>query len=202
MTEGTAAEGEASAAADVAASLRENGECFVASQDFQDNFDALGQKPGEEELPAEEEASEEETPASLSGTDPVVPAPGPQERPEDEIVSGEDIYNPSALDDETLYRIALDMRQTQPGDTLAYVQKWIQFQERFAESLPMIPLYSNVYFDFYSRTLHDYVITGSVTWGQAIVSSYLSDPEDLEDENALEEDLEFEEDEDLVEIDD
>ena len=40
------------------------------------------------------------------------------------------------------------MRETQPGDTLEYMQKWLQFQEMINGYLPIIPVYSNVYFDF------------------------------------------------------
>ena len=40
----------------------------------------------------------------------------------------------------------------------------------------MIPVYSNVYFDFYPRTLQNYNIAEHVTWGQAIIESRLGDP--------------------------
>ena len=95
-------------------------------------------------------------------------------------------YNTTNLEDEELYEIALDMRRTEPGDTLSYCKKWVAFQERFAEVLPVIPLYSNVYFDFYPRTLHDYEISSNLTWGQAIVKAYLSDvsEEDLAEAEA------------------
>ena len=95
-------------------------------------------------------------------------------------------YNTTNLEDEELYEIALDMRRTEPGDTLDYCKKWVAFQERFAEVLPTIPLYSNVYFDFYPRTLHDYEISSNLTWGQAIVKAYLSDvsEEDLAEAEA------------------
>lgn len=77
--------------------------------------------------------------------------------------------------DEELYRLALSMRETEPGDVLTYMQKWIAFQERFNQSLPMLPIYSNIYFDFYTNTLHDYAISANATWGEAIVPSYLAE---------------------------
>ena len=67
------------------------------------------------------------------------------------------------------------MRETEPGDVLTYMQKWIAFQERFNQSLPMLPIYSNIYFDFYTNTLHDYAISANATWGEAIVPSYLAE---------------------------
>lgn len=83
--------------------------------------------------------------------------------------------------DETLYSLASDMRKTTPGDTLAYCKKWVEFQKRFNEVLPMLPLYSNVYFDFYTPALHDYVIQQNVGWGQAILGASLYDEMEEED---------------------
>lgn len=83
--------------------------------------------------------------------------------------------------DETLYSLASDMRKTTPGDTLAYCKKWVEFQKRFNEVLPMLPLYSNVYFDFYTPALHDYVIQQNVGWGQAILGASLYDEVEEED---------------------
>lgn len=90
------------------------------------------------------------------------------------------LYNPTAIDDAQLYADAVAMRQTESGDTLAYCQKWVTFQERFAEVVPVIPIYSNVYFDFYPRVLHDYQINGNMTWSEAIVGATLSDVSDEE----------------------
>ena len=85
--------------------------------------------------------------------------------------------------DEELYQDAVDMRVTEPGNTLEYVEEWLLFIERFNETLPMIPIYSNVYFDFYSPLLQDYYISQNETWGQAIVGAWLG-------EESLEEDAE------------
>ena len=52
--------------------------------------------------------------------------------------------------------------------------------------LPAIPLYTNIYFDFYTGQLQNYVITAHVTWSQAILEAFFGqDPdeaEELEDE--------------------
>ena len=50
----------------------------------------------------------------------------------------------------------------------------------------MIPVYSNVYFDFYTRRLQDYQISENVTWGQAVVYSRLTDAPDPEEETGEE----------------
>ena len=89
----------------------------------------------------------------------------------------------TGLNDDLLYADALAMRTTEPGDVLTYLQNWISFQERFNEILPMIPIYTNVYFDFYTEVLRNYTIGENTGWGEAIVGAYMSDeePELMED---------------------
>ena len=87
--------------------------------------------------------------------------------------------NVSGVKDEELVQLALDMRRTEEGDLLTYCTKWVRFLERFAEIEPMIPIYSNVYYDFHAPVLQNYQITQNITWSDAIISSFLSDvPED------------------------
>lgn len=99
---------------------------------------------------------------------------------------GEEInpYNRTAIDDEQLYSLALEMRQTPSDNLLGYCRKWVAFQERFQEIEPMIPIYSNVYCDFYPKVLHGYDPAGSVSWAEAIVDAYMSDVADDEAEPA------------------
>ena len=78
--------------------------------------------------------------------------------------------------------LARDMVRTEPEDVTGYLRKWVKLQEKITETLPLIPVYSNTYFDFFTRKLHDYRITDSATWGGAIVSAYMSDMEVLTDE--------------------
>ena len=100
------------------------------------------------------------------------------------------VWRNTALADEELYTAAVAMRTTEPGEQLEYVEHWLEFQERFNEVLPMLPIYSNVYFDFYPRILRDYNIFSNVSWSQAIVPAYLSD--EPEEEEEAEEEAEFE----------
>ena len=125
-----------------------------------------------------------------------------EERDEDMIYLASNfnlIFDPSAyfsadgtwaytsLADDILYAEALAMRNTQPGDVLTYIQHWLAFQERFNEILPMIPVYSNIYFDSYTEYLQDYAIDENATWGEAIVAAYLGEPEPAEEEEEAEE---------------
>ncbi len=97
-----------------------------------------------------------------------------------------EIWNNTYSDDEDLYWRAVNMRKTDPEDVYDYVSKWIAFQERYNEVLPTIPIYSNIYFDFYTHQLQNYYITAHVTWTQAILESYFGEDLEEEDEEAAE----------------
>ena len=84
------------------------------------------------------------------------------------------IWNNTYSDDEDLWYRAVNMRKTEPGDLFEYVSKWVSFQERYNEVLPTIPIYSNIYFDFFNQYLQNYYITGQVTWSQAILPAYFA----------------------------
>ena len=83
---------------------------------------------------------------------------------------------------EELYSLALDMVRTEPENLTGFAKKWVKLQERITETLPLIPVYSNMYFDFFTRKLNDYDITQALTWGQAVIRSYICDTEDLDAE--------------------
>ena len=77
------------------------------------------------------------------------------------------------LKDDALYRAAWAMSRTEPGDALTYMKNWVAFQERFNEILPMLPVYSNYYYDFFINGLTNYSISSHITWGEAIVPAKL-----------------------------
>ena len=101
-----------------------------------------------------------------------------------ETEDGHYVWKTSALEDDELREIAVSMRKTEPEDLLGYCTKWLDFQKRFMEQLPALPVYSNVYFDFYPRVLHEYKIADNISWPQAIVESYLADyiPEETQEQ--------------------
>lgn len=111
--------------------------------------------------------------------------------------------NYQAIDSEKLFEMAKDMSMTEPGDVLSYCKKWVAFQEEWMTELPAIPVYSNAYFDFYTNTLQNYMISSSATWSQAIVEAYLSDPAEVEEETDElgEDEMELEDDEVIFEED-
>lgn len=101
-----------------------------------------------------------------------------------ETEDGHHVWKTSALEDDELWEHAVSMRQTEPADVLGYCAKWLEFQKRFMETLPALPIYSNVYFDFYPQVLHDYMIRDAVSWPQAILGAYLAEYIPAEEEPA------------------
>ena len=89
--------------------------------------------------------------------------------------SGEPVWVTSALADETLYKAAVAMRQTKPGDLLTYCTRWMAFQQRFMEILPALPVYSNNYYDFYPADLGAYEPSSNISWVQAVIGATLGE---------------------------
>ena len=89
--------------------------------------------------------------------------------------TGEESWSFTRQKDGVLYDLALAMRETEPGEMLQYMKNWIAFQERFNDQLPMIPIYSNVYFDFFTSLLHDYTIAENSPCPEAILGAVKAD---------------------------
>ena len=72
-----------------------------------------------------------------------------------------------------VYETALEMVTRDPEDIKGFYTLWLCLQQRITEGLPLLPVYSNYYYDFYADTLKNYDITDFITWGEAIVEAYL-----------------------------
>lgn len=102
------------------------------------------------------------------------------------------MLNRTAISDQKLHQLTVDLRQTEPGDVLGYCTKWVAFQERWAEVLPAIPVYSNVYFDIYTANLQNYNVSAEQGWATAIVPAYLGDVMEQEETEPGEDEVIFE----------
>lgn len=87
------------------------------------------------------------------------------------------VQNTTGLRDEKLMELARSMRSVENGDVEAYCERWMAFQRRFVELLPMTPLYSNVYFDFFRPDLYGYDINTQWGWSAAILYATFTEPE-------------------------
>ena len=47
----------------------------------------------------------------------------------------------------------MKMRTVEPGDNDAFVDLWLEYEARWQELMPQIPLYSNEYFDIFRNTV-------------------------------------------------
>lgn len=77
--------------------------------------------------------------------------------------------NTSGLLDERLLALANRLRQTEPGNRYIYLARWMAFQRYWAEVLPMVPLYSNIYSDIYAPWITNYRPERYWNWGTAIL---------------------------------
>lgn len=83
------------------------------------------------------------------------------------------LYNTERIDDETLYSIALDMKNTDPSDTEAWAAKWLEYQKRYNELVVNLPLYSDEYHEFFTTELTNYQPIGLWSWEHAILRATL-----------------------------
>lgn len=95
----------------------------------------------------------------------------------DEAYQG--VINKTGLEDETLFRLSRSLRNTEAGDNDTYARKWLKFQKRFAEMLPVIPLYSNNYYDFYNGDMQDYQIDQRSGWSLGIIYVWILEADSI-----------------------
>ena len=84
-------------------------------------------------------------------------------------------WGSTGIADEELYDLAQAMRRCEPGDMDTYRSRWEDFQTRFCKILPALPVYSNVYFDFYTASLKNYDPALTTSWAQSVSQAYLND---------------------------
>lgn len=83
------------------------------------------------------------------------------------------IMNTSGIRDEELETLAAEMRRTDPTNSEEFLQHWIKMIKRYSDVLPTLPIYSNVYFDFYRTELEGYAPNAHWSWPPSILYAYL-----------------------------
>ena len=61
--------------------------------------------------------------------------------------------NAEQLSDPEIDRLTLEMRRLDPSETDKFADLWVQFQVRWQQLLPNLPLYSNEYFDIFNNVV-------------------------------------------------
>ncbi len=113
------------------------------------------------------------------------------------------VINTSGLQDEELMELAEAMRKTSALDQLLYIQRWLDFQRAWVEKLPVIPLYSNMYFDFYAGDIQGYDNIHNLNWGYAMPYVWIGEKQEeaiASDDAAIEMDGETEDDSEIIVI--
>lgn len=83
------------------------------------------------------------------------------------------VQNTTGLKDSSLSDLALALRQVEPGDEKGYLEAFMAFQQRYAELVPAVALYSNTYYDFFTPALENYHPELFWSWGAAIIEATL-----------------------------
>lgn len=79
------------------------------------------------------------------------------------------LVNTTGLQDQELADLALRLRQTEAMDLRTYVLKWFDFQQKWVELMPMVPLYSGIYYGLHSTEIQGYAIDQGSSWADAIL---------------------------------
>ena len=81
--------------------------------------------------------------------------------------------NVTSVQDEALLTSAQALTNVGFDNRSGYAEAWLGFQARFMEVLPMIPLYSGNYADYFVANLKGYDVLQSGGWAEAIVAARL-----------------------------
>lgn len=83
--------------------------------------------------------------------------------------------NTNFLLDEQLDKLSKEMVLVDPTDREGFKAKFVAFVDRWNELLPDLPLYSNIYYDFYSAKLKDYNVNALVELVDSLLYSYVAE---------------------------
>ncbi len=76
--------------------------------------------------------------------------------------------NPTGIKDKKLDYYMEQMLRLRPDQEEEYMQAWLEYQKRFNEILPLIPLYTNMNYDFYTNRLTGVNVNAMESYGHII----------------------------------
>lgn len=77
-------------------------------------------------------------------------------------------YNSEQLNDPELDEIMIKMRRLDPTEKAKFSEYWLEFQQRWYDLLPVIPLYSNEYYDVFRKEVKGFNTTPFADWADII----------------------------------
>ncbi len=91
------------------------------------------------------------------------------------------VANTTGIRDEKLAELARNMSKVEPDDVIGFYTNWFELQKYYNETLPTLPIYSNVYVDFSVPTLAKYAPEQHMNWPSAILYAEFAYPETATD---------------------
>lgn len=80
--------------------------------------------------------------------------------------------NSDQISDPELDTLMVKMRSLDPAEKEEFSKTWLEFQKCWAKVLPVIPLYSNQYYDVFSKHVHGLNTTPFVSWANIVCDIY------------------------------
>ena len=87
--------------------------------------------------------------------------------------NADDWWNPNNLRDDEIDRITSEMKRLDPAETEKYADLWVEFQVRWQQLLPSIPIYVNEYYDVYSTSISYVPTSPFAQWADFICQIHL-----------------------------
>lgn len=84
-------------------------------------------------------------------------------------------YNASWIKDKDLEASAVALKTIPFDDNDAWLEAWRTFQKTWNEKLPVVPLYSNEYHDFYVNKVHDWDTSSIWDWSTAVTEAWVEE---------------------------
>lgn len=94
---------------------------------------------------------------------------------DERFFGGSTVYNTTGLVDQELTDLAFKMVSLDSSESEQYADYWYQWQIRWNELMPIVPLYCNEYFDVFWPKLQNYEGDSMWNWYYAIVSATLAE---------------------------
>lgn len=84
-------------------------------------------------------------------------------------------YNSSWIKDKELEASAVALKTIPFDDNDAWLEAWRTFQKTWNEKLPVVPLYSNEYHDFYVNKVHGWDTSSIWDWSTAVTEAWVEE---------------------------